>query len=131
MVSCPVSHYSSCTFKVYLDAVIRCIKTNIKHINAVVRNKIYSWFFLFEKNHAEEVCISLLFSLVPVLRGLDHVSLACTVHVNRAAELYLCRTGCLSLLACFLNLSASHSLIYTHSHLGADHSEHQFSTVGG
>lgn len=60
----------------------------------------------------------------------DWTMSAMLVHVNRAANLYLCRAGCLSILACFQNHSASHSLIYTHSHLGADHSEHQFSTVG-
>lgn len=55
----------------------------------------------------------------------DWTMSAMLVHVNRAADIYLCRAACLSILVCFQPHSASHSLIYTHSHLGADHRAHQ------
>lgn len=77
-----------------------------KYINIVVLNKGYSLcinpMFLICL-YMKKKCLRtpLLFILVPVQGGLDHVNHAC----------------------------ACHTLIYTHSHLGADHSEDPFSTV--
>lgn len=125
----------------YLESLFWCSDVythkNTKQINTVVLNRVYTHVFgLVCMKRAKEMkkpasicCCHPVFKLVPVHRRLGHVS-AMHVHVNRAANLYLCRAGCLSILACLQNHSASDSLIYTHSHLGADHSEHQFSTVG-
>lgn len=110
---------SRCSYKIHKD------KHKGHKCSSLCSSKIYSWFVFFEKIMLKK-CASVCCSAWCRSSGDWTMS---ALHVNRAADLYLCRTGCLSLLACFLNLSASHSLIYTHSHLGADHCEHQFSTV--